>query len=99
MLALGPRGYGLGMLSVALFGSMSASLGASSSARMLTLAPRVAELLAFLALGRGQYFSRADLADSLWGDRGREVGRGVIEQQFGIGGTVYIACTVLGYCL
>jgi two-component SAPR family response regulator len=66
------------MLSVVLFGSMSASLESSSSARALTLAPRVAELLAFLALGRGEYFSRADIADSVWGDRAHEVTAGTV---------------------
>jgi DNA-binding SARP family transcriptional activator len=66
------------MLSVVLFGSMSASLESSGTARMLRLAPRVAELLAFLALGRGEYFSRADLADSLWGDRAQEVTAGTL---------------------
>jgi DNA-binding winged helix-turn-helix (wHTH) protein len=66
------------MLSVVLFGSMSASLESSSSARTLALAPRVAELLAFLALGRGEYFSRADLADSIWGDRSHEVTAGTL---------------------
>jgi DNA-binding SARP family transcriptional activator len=66
------------MLSVVLFGSMSASLESSSSARPLTLAPRVAELLAFLALGRGEYFSRTDIADSVWGDRAAEVTSGTV---------------------
>jgi two-component SAPR family response regulator len=66
------------MLSVVLFGSMSASLESSSSARLLALAPRVAELLAFLAVGRGEYFSRGDLADSLWGDRAHEVTAGTL---------------------
>lgn len=61
------------MLTVVLFGWMSASLEFSSSVRTLTLAPRVAELLAFLALGRGEYFARADIADSIWGDRAHTV--------------------------
>jgi DNA-binding SARP family transcriptional activator len=66
------------MLTVVLFGSVSASLETSGSVRALTLAPRVAELLAFLALGRGEYFSRADIADSIWGDQGQEITAGTL---------------------
>jgi two-component SAPR family response regulator len=66
------------MLSVVLFGSMSASLETSSSSRTLTLSPRVAELLAFLAVGRGEYFSRTDIADSVWGDSAHEVNSGTL---------------------
>jgi len=55
------------MLSVALFGSMSVSLQSPSGLRTLTLPPRPAELLALLALGRGRFFLRTDIAESLWG--------------------------------
>lgn len=54
------------MLSLTLFGSLSASLRYSNEIIPLTFAPRVAELLAFLALGRGRFYLRSEIADSVW---------------------------------
>jgi DNA-binding SARP family transcriptional activator len=57
------------MLNVALFGSLSVSLAADSTqARPINLPTRQAALLVFLALGRGRYFSRWQIAQTLWGD-------------------------------
>jgi DNA-binding SARP family transcriptional activator len=54
------------MLSLAYFGTMSVSLVHTARSQTLTLTPRVAELLAFLALRRGQFFTRPEIADSVW---------------------------------
>jgi DNA-binding SARP family transcriptional activator len=54
---------------------MSATVECSGTSVTLNLAPRVAELLAFLASGRGRFFSRADLATSLWGGEEDSVAR------------------------
>jgi DNA-binding SARP family transcriptional activator len=53
-------------LSLVLFGSMSASLEEPTKTHPLVMTPRIAELLAFLALRRGQYFHRTDIAESIW---------------------------------
>jgi two-component SAPR family response regulator len=50
------------MMTISLFGSMRASLKYSRHTQPLTLTPRVAEMLAFLALRRGQYFLRSELS-------------------------------------
>jgi DNA-binding SARP family transcriptional activator len=57
------------MLSVTLFGSAHFELQAQGSPRFLRLSPRVAELLAFLAVHRNRSFHRADLCDVIWGER------------------------------
>jgi DNA-binding SARP family transcriptional activator len=54
------------MLSLSYFGTMSVSLVHTARSQTLTLTPRVAELLAFLALRRGQFFTRSEIADSVW---------------------------------
>jgi DNA-binding SARP family transcriptional activator len=56
------------MLKLSLLGSFSASVVAENEVRMLELSSRPAGLLAFLALGRGNYFSRGQILQSLWGD-------------------------------
>ncbi|WP_295386068.1 BTAD domain-containing putative transcriptional regulator [uncultured Thiodictyon sp.] len=57
------------MLSVTLFGSLSVALGTGvAGAHAITLPTRQAALLAFLALGRGRYFSRWQIVQTLWGD-------------------------------
>lgn len=56
------------MFRICLFGSLSiASGGAPSEA--VAIAGRCASLLAYLALGRGRYFSRSELLASLWPER------------------------------
>jgi two-component SAPR family response regulator len=54
------------MLSLVLFGSMSASLCEPSKKLTLVMTPRSAELLAFLALRRGRFFQRCEIAESIW---------------------------------
>jgi two-component SAPR family response regulator len=54
------------MLNLTLFGSLSVSIHQSKRVVPLALSPRVAELLAFLAMGRGRYYLRSDIADSVW---------------------------------
>ena len=54
------------MLSLSYFGSMSVCLLHPARSQALTLTPRVAELLAFLALRRGQFFTRPEIAESVW---------------------------------
>jgi DNA-binding SARP family transcriptional activator len=54
------------VLAINLFGSASASLCAPHRVLPLSLSPRSAELLAFLALGRGQFFGRDEIAEALW---------------------------------
>jgi hypothetical protein len=44
------------MLTLKLFGSMSLTLQLASGAEKLSLTPRLAELLIFLAVGRGRFF-------------------------------------------
>jgi two-component SAPR family response regulator len=55
------------MLCLALFGSMTARLESPAEpTRICVLAPQLGELLAFLAVRRGCYFERADIAENLW---------------------------------
>jgi len=55
------------MLSLALFGSVSARLEyPDSPPHSLALTPQSAELLAFLAVGRGRFFGRTDIAECVW---------------------------------
>jgi DNA-binding SARP family transcriptional activator len=64
-------------LCIRLFGSMSASLGHRAQDLPLTLSPRSAELLAFLALGQARFFGRSEIADAIW-DANDEVAAGSI---------------------
>ncbi|QSX77001.1 AfsR/SARP family transcriptional regulator [Agrilutibacter solisilvae] len=57
------------MFRIWLFGSMAiAAEGMSEGAQGIS--GRCAHLLAYLALGQGRYFSRAELQDTLWPERG-----------------------------
>lgn len=64
-------------LSVHLFGTTSASLCCPQRVQSLALSPRSAELLAFLALGRGRYFGRSEIAEAIW-DADDEVSTGSV---------------------
>jgi len=64
------------MLSLSLFGSVSASIEAEGATRNVPLAPRLAALLAFLALGRGRYFARSEVVQSVWSEDDAAVGAG-----------------------
>jgi DNA-binding SARP family transcriptional activator len=64
------------MLSLSLFGSVSASVEAEGTTRPIPLAPRLAALLAFLALGRGRYFPRTEIVQSVWSEVDATVGAG-----------------------
>jgi DNA-binding SARP family transcriptional activator len=66
------------MLCLTLFGSFSVSLRDSNKVVPLTCAPRVAELLAFLAFGRGRFFLRSDIAESVWNADDAEVTPGSV---------------------
>lgn len=66
------------MLALSLFGSLHVSLRVADDVRGLTLAPRSAELLAYLALGRGRYFAREEITSQVWGDQDRDIGRGSV---------------------
>jgi DNA-binding SARP family transcriptional activator len=65
------------MLELTLFGSVAAKLHYGSEIRAVALAPRSAELLAFLALGRGRFFHRSEIGQSIWGE-GEEAGPGSV---------------------
>jgi DNA-binding SARP family transcriptional activator len=54
------------MLTLNLFGSMSITLELAGGVEKLSLTPRLAELLVFLAIGRGRFFSRMDIARCIW---------------------------------
>jgi DNA-binding SARP family transcriptional activator len=54
------------VLTLKLFGVMSVTLEHLGRLETLALTPRLAELLAFLAIGRGRFFSRTDIARSIW---------------------------------
>lgn len=57
------------MLKLSLFGSLSASFAVNDDeAISLALPARPSDLLAFLALHRGSYFSRSQIIQSLWDD-------------------------------
>lgn len=59
------------MIRIWLFGSMSiATPGALDGNEAVAIAGRCANLLAYLALGHGRYFSRIELLDNLWPDNG-----------------------------
>lgn len=64
-------------LAVNLFSSACASLCGPHRVHPLSLSPRSAELLAFLALGRGQFFGRHEIAEALW-DQDNEVNAGSV---------------------
>jgi two-component SAPR family response regulator len=68
------------MLSVVLFGSMSASLKEErgGTVKAVKLTPRVAELLAFLAVRRGRFFQRSELSESLWNQDERDTLSGTV---------------------
>jgi DNA-binding SARP family transcriptional activator len=53
------------MMTIVLLGSMRVSLDHVNGGKQLTLTPRVAEMLAYLALRRGRYFLRSELATAL----------------------------------
>lgn len=56
-------------LSISLFGSLSVEFGQDASSRAaIPLGGRAGLLLAFLALARGRYFNRSELAEILWSD-------------------------------
>lgn len=56
------------MLRIWLFGSLSIANDTSGD-RVTAVSGRCGSLLAYLALGRGRYFSRAELLDTLWPER------------------------------
>ncbi|WP_226469194.1 AfsR/SARP family transcriptional regulator [Luteimonas panaciterrae] len=56
------------MIKIWLFGSLTVAAG-DDERQQLAVAGRSASLLAYLALGRGCYFSRSDLLGSLWPER------------------------------
>lgn len=64
------------MLLLSLFGSVSVSVEAEGCTRAIALAPRLAALLAFLALGRGRYFARGEVVQSVWSEVDTTVGAG-----------------------
>jgi DNA-binding SARP family transcriptional activator len=64
------------MLMLDLFGSVSATLHCGGVSHVITLQPRLAGVLSFLALGRGRYFARSEIAQSVWGEDDAEVGAG-----------------------
>lgn len=64
------------MLTLSLFGSVSASVEVDGSLRSVPLAPRLAALLAFLALGRGRFFPRGEVVQSVWSEVDATVGAG-----------------------
>lgn len=58
------------MLALRLFGSLGAHLRfAGHSDEHIPLTGRPGSLLAYLALSRGHFFTRSDLASTLWGER------------------------------
>jgi len=67
------------MLSVVLFGSMSASLEeeCSGAVRPLKLTPRVAELSPS-GVRRGRFFQRSELIESLWNQDERDTLNGTV---------------------
>ena len=56
------------MLRIWLFGSLCVANDASGE-QVTAVSGRCGSLLAYLALGRGRYFSRAELLDTLWPER------------------------------
>src|SRR5882724_5567546 len=64
------------MLTLLLFGSVSTSVRVGGEPQSLYLPPRLAALLAFLALGRGRYFPRAEIVQAVWGEGETGVGPG-----------------------
>jgi DNA-binding SARP family transcriptional activator len=54
------------LLSLKLLGPMSATLHHGERQEILALTPKLSELLAFLAVGRGRYFAREEIVASLW---------------------------------
>jgi DNA-binding SARP family transcriptional activator len=64
------------MMRIWLFGSMSIATSAGphdatpDGIEAVAIAGRCANLLAYLALGHGRYFSRSELLDSLWPEQG-----------------------------
>ena len=56
------------MLRIWLFGSLCVANDASGE-QVTAISGRCGSLLAYLALGRGRYFSRAELLDTLWPER------------------------------
>lgn len=56
------------MLRIWLFGSLCIANDANGD-RVTAVSGRCGSLLAYLALGRGRYFSRAELLDTLWPER------------------------------
>lgn len=65
------------MLELTLFGSVAAKLHYGSEIQAVPLAPRPAQLLAFLTLGRGRFFHRTEIGQSIWGE-GEEAGSGSV---------------------
>jgi DNA-binding SARP family transcriptional activator len=63
------------MTRIWLFGSMSIAAG-DGGAGAIALSGRCANLLAYLALGQGRYFSRAELLDALWPERAASISAG-----------------------
>jgi DNA-binding SARP family transcriptional activator len=66
------------MLRLALLGSFSASVLAEKEEQILQMSSRPACLLSFLALGRGKYFNRWQLLQTLWGDNSESSSLGTI---------------------
>ena len=60
------------MIRIWLFGSMSIA-DEGDGAGAIALTGRCANLLAYLALGQGRYFSRSELLDSLWPERSTSI--------------------------
>lgn len=63
------------MIRIWLFGSMSIAADERRGGA-IALSGRCANLLAYLALGQGRYFSRAELLDSLWPESASSVSTG-----------------------
>ena len=63
------------MLRIWMFGALSVAHG-DEPAQAVAVPGRSGSLLAYLALGRGRYFSRNDLLEVLWPERLRSIGAG-----------------------
>ncbi|GLS04451.1 hypothetical protein GCM10007860_15980 [Chitiniphilus shinanonensis] len=63
------------VLHLCLFGSLSIQVNDAAHSG-IALSSRAASLLAFLALARGRFFSRSELAAVLWADKGEGVNAG-----------------------
>jgi DNA-binding SARP family transcriptional activator len=66
------------MLSITLFGSARFELQVPGKIGSLHLAPRCAELLAFLGIYKGQSFTRGDLIEAIWSEQVTDIAIGSI---------------------